>query len=155
MENLKSIGFVNTSKPIEKIEYWITSFETKVNLADKFLSELTIKYVKNPKSRDPENIKNTVELTRHIYECQQVLAMFKLIFSRAELENRSLVNRLNQANEKIRQYESDESGLSEIVIQEANKNLDKTKEDKYQEEIQRLELKLDQYEKLLIKYTNS
>lgn len=136
---------------MEKIEYWQTSFETKLNLTDAFLSELAVKYIEQ---RAEKNKPETIKFTKSIYEAQQVLSMFKLILSRAELDNRNLSLKLKQANETIEQFESDETGIRSAEIQIANNNLDRSKEDKYQSQIQELEIKIDKLEKELIKKIN-
>ena len=139
-----------------RIQYFQSSFETKINLFDAYLSSLAEKYVtQKVKKGDRESLKDAVNFSREIYEGQNVLNEFRAIFVKAETD----VNRLYLSNlellKRINMYESTENELDEVKRTEINKRFEDEIKDKYQIEIQRLEIENDKLTKALTNRVNN
>jgi len=139
-----------------RIQYFQSSFETKINLFDAYLSTLAEKYVtQKVKKGDRESLKDAVNFSREIYEGQNVLNEFRSIFLKAETD----VNRLYLSNlellKRINMYESTENELDEVKRTEINKRFEDEIKDKYQIEIQRLEIENDKLTKALTNRVNN
>jgi len=139
-----------------RIQYFQSSFETKINLFDAYLSSLAEKYVtQKVKKGDRESLKDAVNFSREIYEGQNVLNEFRAIFLKAETD----VNRLHLSNlellKRINMYEATENVLDEVKRAEINKRFEDEIKDKYQIEIQRLEIENDKLTKALTNRVNN
>jgi len=65
---------------MEKIAYWNSSIDTKINLSDTFLSELKYKFISQKiKQGNRESLLAAMEFDRNVYDIKQVFLNFKPI----------------------------------------------------------------------------
>ena len=66
---------------MEKIAYWNSSIDTKINLSDAFLSELKYKFISQKiKQGNRDSLIAAMEFDRNIYDIKQVFLNFKDIY---------------------------------------------------------------------------
>lgn len=134
---------------MQKIEYFQTSYETKLNLADAFISELAVKYCENQmKLNQP---KKAVEFSKRIYRVQEVFGMVRTVVGYATRDNQELLNKLKQAEAKLYEYERTDKALNELQPNKQMEDEILAIKDKYQIRIQELEIENDQLLKKLIR----
>lgn len=148
---------------MEKVEYWQTSFETKLNLADAFISDLCVKYCEQ--RMNAGEFKKAVEFSKSIYRVQEVFNSFRSIFNRATYDNENLVNEVNLLRKQLNEYKQTDNALDKVGLAQAELKYKQQIEDefnakliefkdKYQIRIQELEIETDQLLKQLIRKNN-
>lgn len=144
----------------EQVEYWQTSFETKLNLSDAFISELCVKYCES-KMKAGE-VKKAVEFSKRIYQVQEVFNSFRSIFNKAKVDNLNLFNENKTLKQKLNEYEKDDSIITQTTKAEFEQKFRAELEGEYREKfladkdklysrIQELEIENDQLLKQLIR----
>lgn len=137
-----------------KIEYFQTDFETKLCLADGFISELAVKYCEQQmKLNQPLK---AVEFSKRIYRVQEVFMQIRSILGNAKFDNTKFYLENRELKRKLNEYERDDKGINELMdsteIEERYKAEMLEFKDKYQMRIQELEIENDQLLKQLIKF---
>lgn len=137
-----------------KIEYFQTSYETKLNLADAFISELAVKYCEQQmKMNQP---RKAVEFSKRIYRVQEVFSFVRTVLGYAERDNKKLLNELQDIKKRLHEYERTDKALNELqpntVLEDKYKAEMLEFKDKYQMRIQELEIENDQLLRQLIKF---
>jgi len=136
-----------------KIEYFQTSFETKVNLADAFISDLTVKYCEQQmKMNQP---RKALEFSSKVYKVQEVFISIRSVFRRAENDNNKLLKENAELKKRLHEYERTDKALNELKpnteLEAKYRDEMLSFKDKYQMRIQELEIENDQLLKQLIK----
>lgn len=149
---------------MEQIEYWQTDFQTKLNLADAFISELAVKFCEQRMKQNKPL--EAIEFSKRVYRTQEVFNAFRTILNRAEIENNKLLKDNKAMFSEIQGFKLDNSMIESVNLKETElKYKDELEEkmrnemnefkDKYQMRIQELEIENDQLLKELIKKNNS
>ena len=147
----------------ELIEYWQTDFQTKLNIADGFISELAVKFCEQKMKQNKPL--EAVEFSKRVYRTQEVFNAFRTILNRAEIDNNKLLNDNKAMFKEIQGFKIDNKGINSVILQDVKEDfkaeienkmkleMDEFK-DKYQKQIQELEIENDQLLKQLIKKNN-
>jgi hypothetical protein len=140
---------------MQKIDYWQLNFETKLNLADAWISNLTFQYIESKiKQKKPQD---AIKFSEQALRTQEVFNAFKTILTRAQIENNILLKECAKLKTLVEEYESDNlaidmQSLSELKSQmerDMRKEMQEFK-DKYQLQIQQLEKDKDKLIQQLI-----
>jgi len=145
---------------MEKVEYWQTSFDSKINDSDAFLTNLCLKYCEQNNSA--LNVKKAVNFSNKVYNVLTLIKQFRSIMYKAEIDCGVLLGENKRYKERLRQFESEDEAMNKESLkhvssdalkqleEDYNKKLIEFK-DKYQIQIQQLEMENDQLIKQLIK----
>jgi hypothetical protein len=140
---------------MQKIDYWQLNFETKLNLADAWISNLTFQYIESKiKQKKPQD---AIKFSEQALRTQEVFNAFKTILTRAQIENNILLKECAKLKTLVEEYESDNlaidmQSLSELKSQMEQDMRNEIQEfkDKYQLQIQQLEKDKDKLIQQLI-----
>ena len=140
---------------MQKIDYWQLNFETKLNLADAWISNLTFQYIESKiKQKKPQD---AIKFSEQALRTQEVFNAFKTILTRAQIENNVLLKECAKLKTLVEEYESDNlaidmQSLSELKSQMEQDMRNEMQEfkDKYQLQIQQLEKDKDKLIQQLI-----
>ena len=140
---------------MQKIDYWQTNFETKLNFADAWISKLTFQFIESKlKQNKPQD---AIKFSEQALRTQEVFNAFKTILTRAQIENRILLKECVRLKELVEEYESDNLGINMQSLEHVKTEMEfKMKmemqdfKDKYQRQIQQLEIDKDKLLQQLI-----
>ena len=140
---------------MEKIAYWNSSIDTKMNLSDAFLSELKYKFISQKiKQGNRENLLAAMEFDRNIYDIKQVFLNFKDILRQAENVNSQLTIQNKALLSELDAFKNDNEGIESISREDYLKKYKQEIADPYQIQIMELEMKVDKLTKSLITKIN-
>ena len=142
-------------KIMNKIAYWNSSIDTKMNLSDAFLSELKYKFISQKiKQGNRENLLAAMEFDRNIYDIKQVFLNFKDILRQAENVNSQLTIQNKALLSELDAFKNDNEGIESISREDYLKKYKQEIADPYQIQIMELEMKVDKLTKSLITKIN-
>ena len=140
---------------MEKIAYWNSSIDTKMNLSDAFLSELKYKFISQKiKQGNRENLLAAMEFDRNIYDIKQVFLNFKDILRQAENVNSQLTIQNKALLSELDAFKNDNEGIESISKEEYLKIYKQEISDPYQIQIMELEMKVDKLTRSLTSKIN-
>ena len=140
---------------MEKIAYWNSSIDTKMNLSDAFLSELKYKFISQKiKQKNRESLLAAMEFDRNIYDIKQVFLNFKDILRQAENANASLIKQNAVLLSELEAFRKENDGIEVLSREEYAKKYKQEIADPYQIQIMELEMKIDKLTKSLITKIN-
>ena len=140
---------------MNKIAYWNSSIDTKMNLSDAFLSELKYKFISQKiKQGNRESLLAAMEFDRSIYDIKQVFLNFKDILHQAENVNSRLTMQNKALLSKLEEFKNDNDGINLITKEEYLKTYKQEIADPYQIQIMELEMKVDKLTRSLINKIN-
>lgn len=145
---------------MDKIEYWQTSLDTKINLSDAFLSDLCVKYCKQ--KNNALEVKKAVQFSEKVYRVQQLFNELRGLLRKASIDNSEVILRNNHLQARLIQFEQTDKVMENVSRSEVERQVKEQLEnefnekllefkDKYQIRIQELEIENDQLLKQLIK----
>lgn len=140
---------------MEKIAYWNSSIDTKMNLSDAFLSELKYKFISQKiKQGNRESLLSAIEFDRNIYEIKQVFLNFKDILRQAENVNSQLTMQNKALLSELDAFKNDNEGIESISREDYLKKYKQEIADPYQIQIMELEIKVDKLTRSLTNKIN-
>ena len=140
---------------MEKIAYWNSSIDTKMNLSDAFLSELKYKFISQKiKQGNRESLLTAMEFDRNIYDIKQVFLNFKDILRQAENVNSQLTIQNKALLSELDAFKNDNEGIESISRDEYLKKYKQEIADPYQIQIMELEMKVDKLTRSLTNKIN-
>lgn len=134
------------------IEYWQTSFESKINDSDAFLTDLSIKYCQQ--NNNALNVKKAVSFSNKVYNVITLIRQFRAVLFKAECDVNNLARENKALKAKLNEFENDNNAIKNEsfksvqsdVIDELKKEYDEKMlefKDKYQIQIMELEQEND------------
>ena len=140
---------------MNKIAYWNSSIDTKMNLSDAFLSELKYKFISQKiKQGNRESLLAAVEFDRNIFDIKQVFLNFKDILRQAENANASLIKQNAVLLSELEAFRKENDGIEVLSREEYAKKYKQEIADPYQIQIMELEMKIDKLTKSLTNKLN-
>ncbi len=140
---------------MEKIAYWNSSIDTKINLSDTFLSELKYKFISQKIKRgNRESLLAAMEFDRNVYDIKQVFLNFKDILRQAENVNAQLTMKNKALLSELDAFKNDNEGIESISKEEYLKIYKQEIADPYQIQIMELEMKVDKLTRSLTNKIN-
>ena len=140
---------------MNKIAYWNSSIDTKINLSDAFLSELKYKFISQKiKQANRESLLAAVEFDRNIYDIKQVFLNFKDILRQAENVNSQLTMQNKALLSELDAFKNDNEGIESISREDYLKKYKQEIADPYQIQIMELEMKVDKLTRSLTNKIN-
>lgn len=140
---------------MNKIAYWNSSIDTKMNLSDAFLSELKYKFISQKiKQGNRESLIAAIEFDRNIYDIKQVFLNFKDILRQAENVNSQLTMQNKALLSELDAFKNDNEGIESISKDEYLKKYKQEIADPYQIQIMELEMKVDKLTRSLTNKIN-
>lgn len=140
---------------MNKIAYWNSGIDTKMNLSDAFLSELKYKFISQKiKQGNRDSLIAAMEFDRNIYDIKQVFLNFKDILRQAENVNSQLTMQNKALLSELEEFKNDNDGINLITKEEYLKTYKQEIADPYQIQIMELEMKVDKLTRSLTNKIN-
>jgi hypothetical protein len=130
---------------MQKIDYWQLNFETKLNLADAWISNLTFQYIESKiKQKKPQD---AIKFSEQALRTQEVFNAFKTILTRAQIENNVLLKECAKLKTLVEEYESDNLAIDMQSLSELKSQMEQDMRNEMQEFKDKYQLQIEQLEK--------